>query len=434
MRSISCLFVLIFAAVSVFTPLAQATDYTSSSFILRDPVVTFGGIRATSTSFRLYTSLGQTVIGANTSTSFRQRSGFLYFPTVSTGVVSATAGNGQVSLSWGASSAALGFTVGSYAIGRATASGGSYTFTNVGNVTSSTVTGLTNGITYYFVVRTLDALSNVIATSAEVSAAPAAPAAPGGGGGGGGYVSTPATQVIFSGRAYPRRTVTILRDAAVAATVVAGPDARFEVTVSNLSAGNYIFSVYSEDQNGVRSSLLTFPVSVTAGTTTRVSGIFLAPTIDVDKSEVKRGDPIAIFGQSAPASELTIEVNSPDPVFVKANADADGVYLYDFSTTPLELGDHLTRSRAALANQISPLSRSVGFIVGTRTVEKRRITCGRADLNCDGKVNLVDFSIAAYWYQRPISEAFALIERERLNGDGKVDLVDFSIMAFYWTG
>ena len=50
-------------------------------------------------------------------------------------------------------------------------------------------------------------------------------------------------------------------------------------------------------------------------------------------------------------------------------------------------------------------------------------------MNKDSRVNLVDFSIAAYWYKRSTPPPSA-----DLNGDGKVDLVDFSILAFYWTG
>jgi hypothetical protein len=58
----------------------------------------------------------------------------------------------------------------------------------------------------------------------------------------------------------------------------------------------------------------------------------------------------------------------------------------------------------------------------------------KADLNTDCAVSLVDFSIAAFWYNRILSESFALREREKLNGDGRVNITDFSIMAFYWTG
>src|SRR3989344_2850688 len=81
----------------------------------------------------------------------------------------------------------------------------------------------------------------------------------GGGGGGGGGSSTASTGVTFSGRAYPRSTVTVLKDAQVAATTVAGADAGFKVSLSGLSSGSYIFSVYAEDNRGERSSLATCP-------------------------------------------------------------------------------------------------------------------------------------------------------------------------------
>ncbi|MFH1745161.1 MAG: hypothetical protein ABH881_03260 [bacterium] len=256
----------------------------------------------------------------------------------------------------------------------------------------------------------------------------------GGGGGGGGSVAVPvATSVIFSGRAYPKSSVTLLKDAQIAATTVAGADANFQISLSGISGGNYIFSLYGEDAKGIRSSLLTFPVSVTAGATTNVSGIFLAPTIAVDKAEVKRGDNVIIFGQSVPNSEITISVNSDEEFFNKIKADTSGAYLYNFDTSVLENGQHFTKSKAALNNEISPFSKVVDFLVGTENV-LAEAKCGKADLNCDSKVNLVDFSIAAYWYKQPLSTAFKITEINRLNGDGKIDLIDFSIMAYYWTG
>ena len=121
--------------------------------------------------------------------NFEVRGGFLFYPTVTApSSVSATAGNGQVALSWTASTGALGWVVSGYNVGRATASGGPYTYVAVGNVTSSTRTGLTNGTTYYFVIRAEDALGISIATSSEVSATPVAPAAPPPTGGEGGVL------------------------------------------------------------------------------------------------------------------------------------------------------------------------------------------------------------------------------------------------------
>jgi len=252
----------------------------------------------------------------------------------------------------------------------------------------------------------------------------------GGGGGGGGYTPPSITEVVFTGKAYPKSSVTLLKDAQIVATTIAGLDANFQISLSNISPGIYIFSLYSEDSKGNRSSLLTFPLSVTSGVTTNVSGVFIAPTIDVDKSEVKRGENIAIFGQSVPESDIVISVSSEEEFFTKTISDEDGIYLYNFDTSVLDYGSHYTKSKASKENLISGFSYSVNFQVGTKTVLKETTKISeKGDLNNDKRVNLVDFSILAYWYQRPSPSATV-----DLNNDGKVNLVDFSIMAYYWTG
>ena len=89
-------------------------------------------------------------------------------PPAPTGLV-ATAGNTQVSLSWNASAGAT-----SYNVKRSTTSGGPYT--NIATVTNTsfTNTGLTNGVTYFFVVSAVNAAGQS-ANSAQASATPSAP-------------------------------------------------------------------------------------------------------------------------------------------------------------------------------------------------------------------------------------------------------------------
>ncbi len=427
----------LFCAIFLTSFSAHAQQFQSSSYTNSDPVIAPGGY-SSSASFRLNNVLYQPSIGTSSVTSFQGSAGFLYFPTVTTPVVSGAPGSAQVALSWTAATGFLGWIVGSYSVGQASVSGGPYSYTSLGNTTSHTATGLTNGTTYYFVVRVKDSFSNFIATSSEVSATPVASTPPSGGGGGGGGGGGPlvSTSVNFSGKAYPRSTVTLLKDAQVAATTVAGADANFQISLTNLSSGNYIFSVYSEDKDGRRSSLLSFPVSVTSGATTNVTGIFIAPTISTDKTEVRKGDNIVIFGQSVALGDITISVNSHEEFFIKTKADTNGVYVGNFDTTPLEYGQHTTKSKAAIANEISSFGPAVNFAVGTKNVlAGKTAKCpARADLNNDCKVNLVDFSIAAYWYKRTLSASFGVVEKAELNGDGKITLVDFSIMAYYWTG
>ncbi len=271
-------------------------------------------------------------------------------------------------------------------------------------------------------------------TSTPATPPPSSPNAPLLSGGGG--MPTVITGVNFSGRAYPLSRVIILKDGQVAATTISGPDAKFYVSLTGLSAGDYTFSVYGEDAGQRRSTLFTFPVLVTQGVAADIGGIFITPTIAVNKSEVKRGENVAIFGQSAPQSQITIGVSSDKENFVNTKSDKDGAYLYNFDTAPLEMGNHVARSKSALDGQISPFGKTVGFKVGTKTTltEETAKTPAKGNLSGDNRVNLIDFSVAAYWYKRPLSEEFKKMEKEMLNGDGKIDLTDFSIMAYYWTG
>jgi hypothetical protein len=83
--------------------------------------------------------------------------------------VMATAANGQLTLSWSASSGAT-----SYNVKRSTTSGGPYTTVASPTTTSYTDAGLTNGTTYFYVVSAVNTAGES-ANSSQVSATPASP-------------------------------------------------------------------------------------------------------------------------------------------------------------------------------------------------------------------------------------------------------------------
>ena len=92
---------------------------------------------------------------------------------------SAARGDEQVTLTWTAATAPAGQTIASYEY-QHVASGGTFadSWTNVGNVTTATVTGLTNGTTYDFEVRAVsntDATGNAGSASATPATVPGAP-------------------------------------------------------------------------------------------------------------------------------------------------------------------------------------------------------------------------------------------------------------------
>ena len=287
------------------------------------------------------------------------------------------------------------------------------------------------GIILIVVAVPFNGRSQTLQISADVPAPGTTGGTTGGGGGGSNPLPGTNTQVVFSGRAYPLSEITLLKDGQTALSTIAGPDANFLMTLSGISTGSYTFSIIGKDKNGLRSTLFTIPIFITAGATTTVSGIFLAPTIDTDKKEVVRGDNVIIFGQTVPSSLVVISVHSTES-FYNVVSDASGGYLYTLDTSPLELGSHATKSKTSLVGGVvSSFGNTVGFNVRSFLNDDKKPPkeCRIADVNCDGHVNLVDFSIVAFWYKKT-----GIPAKVDLNHDGKVTIVDFSIMAYYWTG
>jgi FtsP/CotA-like multicopper oxidase with cupredoxin domain len=258
----------------------------------------------------------------------------------------------------------------------------------------------------------------------------------GGGGGGGGSPIMPSQEsAIFKGLAYPGSIVSLLQNGKIVTEVPASPNGTFQITLYNLAAGTYTFGIRAEDSDRRISTLQTFTVFLAQNVSTQIDGVFIPPTITTDKVEAKRGDPLTIFGKAAPNASVTISIHSDKEIMKKALANSSGAYLYKLDTTELEIGTHEGKARAVTVDDISSFSENVTFNVGSKNVMR---TAGsnpstpanrKCDLNNDNRVNLLDFSIIAYWYKRL---GFPL--KVDLNTDGKVDLSDVSILAYCWTG
>src|SRR5438093_9923924 len=83
----------------------------------------------------------------------------------------ATGGTGKIILTWQAPSSNGGYAITGYKIYRSTSSGTETGYVSLGNVTSYTNTGLTNGITYFYKVRAVNSVG-ISPLSNEASATP----------------------------------------------------------------------------------------------------------------------------------------------------------------------------------------------------------------------------------------------------------------------
>lgn len=256
-----------------------------------------------------------------------------------------------------------------------------------------------------------------------------------GSGGGGGSI---APQVTFIGKAAPNSLVLVMSGGVIIATSTSISSGDFYLTTGRLSSGNYRFTIYYIDSAGRHSASEIIDLTLNYGHTTTVNNIILSPTLDADKREVKQGELIAIFGEAPPFSEVTIIFTDPSGRQTTSTvfATAGGTYHLDLDTTGMALGEYSVKVKATIGLFTSRFTPPLTFKIGEKTILKEPLPlCPlKGDLNGDCRVNLVDFSIAAYWYKRPLSANFRFLEITKLNGDGKINLTDFSILAYYWTG
>ncbi|MEK7606369.1 MAG: dockerin type I domain-containing protein [Patescibacteria group bacterium] len=405
---------------------SEATELRSDNFIVKDPVMSGGGTWSESDNFGLFTSTDLVFTGTSSTASSSQKYGFLPFPVVVTPQLTATLiGTSTASVSWTAAQAYLGWSVTSYRYGvSANDEDGPYTYTNVNLDLAATTTDLTPDTTYYFVVVVADAFGNQIGTSTPVS------------------LTTPddedeededddqgdgtsssrgrTSTVVFFGYAHPNGIVRILKDGIFAKEISVDRNGTFTVPLSDVSSGSYIFTVYGIDTSGVRSGLLSFPVTLLQGALTSSLRIFIPPTLSF---ATNTDDTFRVFGETVPNATVAVVVtDGPATLAIQTDvSDNDGRYSVSFPTPELFGEGFAIRSLASVGDARSPFGLAIHLASPTRAL--------KGDFNKDGRVNLVDFSILAYWQGREgVPAAYDL------NSDGVINLADFSILTYHWTG
>ena len=245
----------------------------------------------------------------------------------------------------------------------------------------------------------------------------------------GSVILIPSTVLSFSGRAYPEGRIVILKNGQFFAETKANRKADFSVSLTTLEPNNYKFSIYGEDNFQLRSPTFNFDLILKRSVTTTISGIFLPPTIEVDKREILKGEKLRIFGQTVPFGLVTIVIDPTLPSY-KVSADTNGIYQYFLDTIELDFKTYVPILKTTVGVVESPENSGGDFIVGQKTRSAIK-TCESipADLNCDGRVNLIDFSILLFWHKKTNFPA-----RVNLDGYNGISLADLSVMIYYWSG
>ena len=245
----------------------------------------------------------------------------------------------------------------------------------------------------------------------------------------GGAVGMYKTGVRFSGEAYPDGAITILKNGELVTTVKADSAGLFSITLEEKYDSTILYSLYARDVSGNKSLLINYPLVITAGYLTYLSGIRFAPTIVLDKVQVSVGDYLTVGGYALPKKGLQVVITDQNKKTSKTftlTSPLSGHYNITLPLTDLSRGNYSVCIKYTNDTRKSKLIR---FIVGNMNILNTDTFFNiSGDCNADGIINSVDFSVLAFWYKKNNPPSCTDINKDHI-----VDLTDFSILAFYWT-
>ncbi len=301
-----------------------------------------------------------------------------------------------------------------------------------------------NATTYTFYVRCIDLRNHLMNTDdyvitfsvgpdpeSNTSVAGSGSASSGGGGSGpfpnGSSVLFLST-VTLNGWAAPNSSIQVLKDGIKAATIQSRSSGAFSTQVNGLERGVYTFAASAKDGSGRSSGSVSTTLTLEQGTNNTISDIVVPPTLASIPVEPAVGDPLQLVGASVPNArvEVSMLLKSKDPVapsIYAASTSPAGEWHVEVPASAVSKGSYIVKARV-IVSDTRKSDWGTTLILGIG--EASNTAWGRSDLNHDGKVNLVDFSILlTTWTADGIGD---------INKDGTTNLADFSIMLFDWTG
>jgi len=236
----------------------------------------------------------------------------------------------------------------------------------------------------------------------------------------------PKIGVSFKGEAYPNAKVTILKNGSALLEVIADNQGYFSASIEEKYESTVLYTIFAQDSLGNKSLLVNYPLAVYSGYITELKNIKFAPTIIGDKSEVAKGDYITIAGYSLPNRLLALSIDGFSKNQYTVTSGIDGSYKITIPLIDYLKGEYTTNIKYL---DDTRLSKFLKFVVGD--VNKQVVVDSsslKGDCNRDGVINLIDFSVLAFWYKKANPPACVDTNQDKI-----VDLIDFSILAYYWT-
>lgn len=234
------------------------------------------------------------------------------------------------------------------------------------------------------------------------------------------------TTLHFGGYAFPNAEISFTLNGTTTLTLTADSSGYFEGTYDQLTTGSHVFTFEARDYQGNRSPLTSYFYTVDTLAPVYIPSILLSPLLYIEpqtSTEILGG--VAIPGSSLQVYGVDTEDQSLHIIdtFI---VEEQGQFSFDF-----DLSGPMPYDQYYVACSFEGLNCGYSAVIEVQTVDTSTTQLAPsfvADFTADIEVNYVDFSFMRYAFLN--NKTHPLYD---LNRDGRISLIDFSLLNYQWT-
>lgn len=248
----------------------------------------------------------------------------------------------------------------------------------------------------------------------------------------------------FSGYCSPNSVVTFLENGVSVGTTTSDSAGYFSKDIEKDDETSHTFSYYCTDSSGDTSSTLSTTSSTTINNNVTTSEIVVPPTIELAATSVDVSDSVSISGYTIPNSTVTVTINSLT-ITKTTTSNSSGYWSVSVPASEIGSGSHTVSTVVTMGSTTSASSSTLSFNItgsvagstatptpatATTTPTPTVIQYLPADFNKDRAVNNIDLGLFLANFEKSVTKNIEIFD---LNNDGKIDIVDFSILLYYFS-
>lgn len=248
----------------------------------------------------------------------------------------------------------------------------------------------------------------------------------------------------FSGYCSPNSVITFLENGVSVGTTTSDSAGYFNKDIEKDDETIHTFSYYCTDPLSNATSTLSTTSSTTINNQVTTSGLVVPPTIKLALTSVDVANSVSISGYTIPSSTVTVTINS-STITKTTTSNSSGYWSVSVPASEIGGGSHTVSTVVTKGTTTSASSSTLSFNItgsvagptatpapatSTNAPTPTLTTYLPADFNKDRAVNNIDLGLFLPNFEKSATKDTEIFD---LNSDGQINILDFSILLYYFS-